>query len=157
VSSGPVLIGYDGTRASEHALRESAELLAGRSALVVVVWKPGLAFDLLGLPSNLGLPPVPLDVRTVLEVDRAQYEAAQEGAQRAAQLARNLGLQAEPLLVADEPEVTVADTLLRLARERDVQALVVGAAAHDGLLGDTSRSLLRHAQRPVVVIPVPGS
>jgi nucleotide-binding universal stress UspA family protein len=32
VRSGPLLIGYDGTRAAEHALREATRLLAHRRA-----------------------------------------------------------------------------------------------------------------------------
>jgi nucleotide-binding universal stress UspA family protein len=153
VSSGPLLIGYDGTAASDQALRESAELFKGRRALVVVVWKEGLGFEIVReLPSSIGLPPAPLDLRTALEIDRSQYEWAQDAAARAAELARQLGLEAEPLAVAEDVEITIADTLLRLARERDAQAVVVGAHAHGGLLGSTARTIIRHAERPVVVV-----
>jgi nucleotide-binding universal stress UspA family protein len=156
VRPGPVLIAYDGSRASEHALREAAELLEGSPALVVVVWKAGLAFELIELPaSSIGLPPAPLDIGAALEVDRRLYEAAQEGAARAVALARELGLEAEPLVVAEEPEVPVAETLVRLARERDARALVVGAHAHGAMLGRVSRDVVREARCPVVVIREP--
>jgi len=156
VRATPILIGYDGTRASEHALREAAGLLGGRPALVVVVWQAGLAFELIELPtSSVGLPPAPLDLRTALETDRALYEAAQDAAQRAAALARTLGLDADALVVAEDPETPVADTLLRLAKEREGQAIVVGAHVHGGLLGSTSRAVIRHAQCPVVVVREP--
>ena len=90
--SGPVLIGYDGSRAAEHALREAATLLEHGPALVVVVIKPGLALELIELPaSTIGLPPAPIDVRTALEVERSLAEAAEQGAQRAAALARRAG------------------------------------------------------------------
>jgi hypothetical protein len=116
VRTGPLLIGYDGTRAAEHALREAAGLLAHRRALVIVVIKPGLAFELIELPaSSVGLPPAPIDIRTALEVERKLSEVAREGAQRAAALARELGLEAAPLVVAEEPDVSVAETLLRVA------------------------------------------
>ena len=39
--SGPVIIGYDGTPASEGALREAPARFAPRPALVVVVWEGG--------------------------------------------------------------------------------------------------------------------
>ncbi len=156
--SGPVLIGYDGSRPAEHALREAAALLSQRSALVVVVIKPGLAFELIELPaSTIGLPPAPIDIRTALEVERKLSEAAQEGAQRAAALARELGLDAEPLVVADEPEITVAETLLRLARERNSRALVVGAHAHGPIVGTTLRSILRDATCPVLAAREPAT
>jgi nucleotide-binding universal stress UspA family protein len=157
VRSGPLLIGYDGTRAAEHALREAAGLLAHRRALVVVVIKPGLAFELIELPaSSVGLPPAPIDVRTALEVERELGEAAQEGAERAAALARELGLEADPLVVAEEPEVSVAETLLTVAEPRDARAIVLGAPGHGPIIGGTSRSVLRDATCPVVVVHEPA-
>jgi nucleotide-binding universal stress UspA family protein len=152
----PVLIGYDGTQAAEHALREAAGLLGGRPALVVVVWNAGLAFELIELPtSSVGLPPAPLDLRTAMEVDQSLYEAAQRAAERAAELARTLGLEAEPLVVAEDPETPVAETLLRIARERDAQVIVVGAHLHGGILGSTSRTVIREARCPVLVVREP--
>jgi nucleotide-binding universal stress UspA family protein len=123
---------------------------------VVVVWKAGLAFELLELPtSSVGLPPAPLDLRTALEADRSLYEGAQRAAEQAAGLARTLGLEAEPLVVAEEPEISVAESLVRLARERDAPAIVVGAHAHGGLLGSTSRAVVREARCPVLVVREP--
>jgi len=156
VRSGPILIGYDGTPASEHALREAAGLLRGRAALVVCVWKPGLAFELVELPaSSIGLPPAPLDLRTAIEVDRTLYEGAQRAAGQAAALARELGIEAEPLTVAEDLDVTVDETLVTLARERDAQAVVVGAHAHGGLLGATARGVIHQAPCPAVVVREP--
>jgi nucleotide-binding universal stress UspA family protein len=151
-----VLIGYDGTPAAEHALREAARLLSGRPALVVVVWKAGLAFELIELPtSSVGLPPAPLDIRTALEADQALYEAAQRAAEQAAQLARTLGLDAEPLVVAEDPEIEVAETLVRLARERAAEAIAIGAHARSGLLGSTCRAVIKSAPCPVLVVRSP--
>lgn len=151
-----VLIGYDGTPAAEYALREAARLLSGRPALVVVVWKAGLAFELIELPtSSIGLPPAPLDIRTALEADQALYEAAQRAAEQAAQLARTLGLDAEPLVVAEDPEIEVAETLVRLARERAAEAIAIGAHARSGLLGSTCRAVIKSAPCPVLVVRSP--
>ena len=154
--SASILIGYDGTRASEHALREAAGLLAARQALIVVVYKPGLAFELIELPaSSIGLPPAALDIRTALEADRNIYEGAQEAAEHAAGLARMLGMEAEGLVVAEDPEISVAETLLRLARERDAAALVVGSHRHGPILGSVSREVIRDASCPVLVVREP--
>jgi nucleotide-binding universal stress UspA family protein len=153
VSSGPVLIGYDGTGAAEHALRETAELLPGREAVVVVVWKAGLAFELVALPAaGVGLPPAPVDMRTALDVDRSLLESASRGAERAADLARELGLDAEPLVVADDPETPVDDTLVRVARERDAQVVAIGAHKHGPILGSISRGVVRNAPCPTLVV-----
>jgi nucleotide-binding universal stress UspA family protein len=153
VRKGPVLIGYDGSAAAERALRETAELLSGREAVVVVVWKAGLGFELVELPAaSVGLPPSPIDVRTALDVGRSLLESASRGAERAAELARELGLDAEPLVVADDPETPVDETLVRVARERDAQVLAVGAHKHGPILGRISRGVVRNASCPALVV-----
>lgn len=157
VRAGPVVIGYDGTPAAVNALEEAAVLLAKRRALIVTVWKAGLGFELIALPaSSIGLPPAPLDVSAALEVDRRQFEAAQRAAAIAAEQARRLGLDAEPLVVADDPETPVAETLLRVAHERDVAALVVGAHSHGPILGSIARAVVRGAECPVLVVRESG-
>jgi nucleotide-binding universal stress UspA family protein len=83
----------------------------------------------------------------------AAHDDAQRLAEHGAALAREAGLQADGLAVADD--VTVADTLVRLAREFDAQAVVAGAHDHRGLRrlvpGRTLAGLLREAPCPVVV------
>ncbi|MCW2631117.1 MAG: hypothetical protein JWR88_79 [Pseudonocardia sp.] len=154
--SGPVIIGFDGSPAAERAVREAGALLApARPALVVVVWEAGRAYDVMDIPSlALETPPVPLDIRTATEVDLAMYETAQRLAQHGANLAREAGLEAEGLAVADD--VTVADTLVRLAEENSSPAVVVGSHGHSDLrdlvLGGTARSVVQHAPCPVVVV-----
>ena len=155
VRSGPVLIAYDGTRASEAALREAAALLAdpSRRALAVAVVKPGLAFELIESPTlRLGLPPATVDMRTALEVEQRLTENAEAAVQRAAALVHDFGLEAEGLVVAEDPEITVSETLCRLARERDAQVLVVGEHGHGPLLGSTARAVIKEAPCPVLVV-----
>ena len=161
VRNGPLLIAYDGTPASNWALWEAAALLRGHKALVVTVYKPGLAFELMELPTaTVGLPPAPLDVRTALEVDRQLCEDARRMAEQGARLAKEAGLDVEGLAVAEEVEVTIAETIVDVARERDSGAIAVGAHGHGRLgeviLGSTSRDVIRHAPCPVVVVRHPG-
>jgi nucleotide-binding universal stress UspA family protein len=157
VRSGPIVIGYDGSAAAEHAVREAGELLRGRPALVVVVWKQGLGFELLELPTaTIGLPPAQIDIRTAFEIDEAMQERAQRLAQNGAGLAREAGLEAEGLAVADDVDVPVSETIVKVARERDAQAIVVGAHGHGAaaevILGSTTRDIVRHGPCPVVVV-----
>jgi len=152
--TGPVVIGFDGTAPAERALRESAALLAPRPALVVVVWETGRAFDLLTLPIRTLEVPVSLDVRAAIEAEKAAYESAERLAEQGAALASELGYQAEGLAVADE--MSVADTLLRVAAEHDSPALVVGSHGRRGLaaalLGSTSKAVVERASCPVMVV-----
>jgi nucleotide-binding universal stress UspA family protein len=153
--SRPVIIGYDGTPAAEQALRGAVPLLVPHAVLVVVVWEAGKAFDLATLPvSGFEPPPTLVDLRGGFALDRAVHEAAERAAQHGAALARAAGLDAQSLVVADE--VTVADTLIRLAREYDSPAIVVGTHGlrpiGEVLLGSTSRDVVERAPCPVVVV-----
>lgn len=155
--SGPILIGFDGSDVAEQAIREAGALLAGRPAVVIVVWKAGVGFELLTLPtSTIGLPPTSIDISAALETDRALYEHAERLAAKGAGLARDAGLDAEGLVIADEPAVPIAETLTRTADERDAAALVVGSHGHGpvaaALVGSTTQGVLRHARVPVVVV-----
>jgi nucleotide-binding universal stress UspA family protein len=152
--AGPVIIGFDGTPASVGAVRESAALLGPRAALVVVVWEAGRSFELATRPDRtLEAPVVTLDLGTAFEAEEAAYESARRMAELGAALAREAGLKAEGLAVADD--ATVEDTLIRLAREHDSPAVVVGDHQHRRLgkvvHGSTLTGLLRAAPCPVVV------
>jgi nucleotide-binding universal stress UspA family protein len=153
VRSGPIVIAYDGSPAAEHALREASELLGSRPALVLVVWEAGAAYEMVELPAATDLVPAPIDVRSAAELDHAMHERAQHLAQHGAELARQAGFAAEGLAVADE--VSVAETIVRVARERDAQAVVMGAHGHSALterlIGTTSQSVARHAPCPVLL------
>jgi nucleotide-binding universal stress UspA family protein len=124
--------------------------------LVLVVWKSGLGFELLEMPSVAGLPPAPIDIRTALEIDESLYESAQRLARKGAGIARDAGLEAEALVVAEAPEIPVSETVVRVARERGSSAVVVGERGHGRLgevfLGSVSRNVIRYAPCPVIVV-----
>jgi nucleotide-binding universal stress UspA family protein len=158
MSTGPVIIGYDGSAASERALRSAANLLAPHKAVVVVVWEAGRGFDVVEIPSlALELPPATVDLRAGYELEEAMAEAAERLARRGAALAVELGLDAEGLAVADE--MTVAETLVRVADERGAGAIAIGSHGHGALreafLGSTSRGVMRHATCPVLLVRAP--
>jgi nucleotide-binding universal stress UspA family protein len=108
----------------------------------------------IGPPEALGTGNIPPDPETVEMVDRAQREHASRVAAEGAELAKSLGLTAEPHSVPDD--LDVADTLLEIARDRDAAVVVVGSHGLSGLrahlLGGVSRKLLSRADRPVLVI-----
>lgn len=147
--SGPVVVGYDGSESSERALRDAAALLKPRRALVVVVWKEDIALRAIDPPEHL--PPAALDIRTAQEVEQSMAERAQRLAQHGAEIAREGGLDAEGLAIAEEVSVTIAEVLVDIAERRDAAAIVVGGHGHGGTIGPISRDVIRTARRPVLV------
>ena len=150
----PIVIGFDGSPSAQVAIREAAALLGGRPALVVTVWEPGLAYAA-SVPSSLDLPAAPVDVTTAAEIDDALDQRAHRLAEQGVALAKEAGfVSAEAVIAADESNV--AETIVEVARERDAQAIVVGSRGLSGLkarlAGSTSKHVLQHADRPVVVI-----
>jgi nucleotide-binding universal stress UspA family protein len=149
--SGPALVGYDGSPAATQALQEAIDLLGPVPLLVVVIWEAGLPFELAATPT---IDPAPIDIRAALELDRQLYDRARRWAEQAAADARQAGGTADGLVVADE--LTPADTLIRLAAERDAPVIVVGRHGHravtEALMGSTTRELIRRAPCPVLVV-----
>ncbi|MGE3287299.1 MAG: universal stress protein [Pseudonocardia sp.] len=160
MSSGPVVIAFDGSPASRHALRTAAALMAPRRGLVVVVWEAGLAFDLAAIPSaSLDLPPAEVDYARAAQIDQTLAANAQELARHGAALAAEMGMAAEALAVVDE--LTVGETLVRVARKVDAAAVVVGrqerGMLHDFFVGSTTKELVKHSPCPVLVVRGDGS
>jgi nucleotide-binding universal stress UspA family protein len=145
----PLVVAYDGSPASEMALVEAAALLAPRRAVIVTVWKEGIGLRVVDLPEQL--PPAPLDARLAVGFDRAMAERARRLAEHGAALAREAGLEAESLAVAEEAEVPVSDTVVDVAEQRGAAAIAVGSHRHGGAIGRISRDVIRRARCPVLV------
>src|SRR5207245_5741202 len=129
--SGPVVIAYDGSDLAKTAVRAAARLLKPLPALVVTVWEPGLALisnvaDAIPPGSELPGP----DFETAVAVDRMMAEHASSVAAQGAELARSMGLDAEPVAVPDE--ANVPETIVRIAEERKARAAANGSREHSG-------------------------
>jgi len=152
--TAPVLVAYDGSDLSKAAVRHAAELFPDFRAVVATVWEPELP-ELPVIDPDIGAGvSIPADAETVEQIERVEHEHAERVARTGAELARSLGLDAEPHAVPDE--VDVSDTLIDLAREQRAAVVVVGSHGISGLrsrlLGGVSRRLIGHCDRPVLVI-----
>jgi nucleotide-binding universal stress UspA family protein len=143
--TGPVLIAYDGTSRAERVIRDGAALVGPRPVLVLLVWTPGMAVD----PPRDGLPPAPLAVRAEVEVDERLIGPARLAAAQGARVARGVGLDAESLVVADEPGSPVYDTIVWVAHERRAEAILISCRTRGRGL---ARRLIRQAPCAVVVV-----
>jgi nucleotide-binding universal stress UspA family protein len=147
------LIAYDGSPAAQHAVAQAGRLLSARRVVVVTVWEAALAF----VPAPTGLvtgSAVPISPAGVAEIQDAVQQHAERVAHEGAQLARRLGLEAEPLALADLGGV--GETILGVARDRNPAVIVIGSHGLGRLLarlqGSTASHLLRHATCPVLAV-----
>jgi nucleotide-binding universal stress UspA family protein len=150
---GPTLIAFDGSAAARQAVAAAAALLKPRATLVVSVWEPALAYAAAAPPPDVAMTPA-IDPSTALEVDNTLRGHAERVAAEGAELARSLGLDAEPLAIADVHDI--ARTIVDVAGEHNAATIVVGSRGLSGLRarfeGSTSKGVVKHAQCPVIVV-----
>ncbi len=147
-----ILVGVDYEKASQQALRTAFELASGVGSRVVAafVWAAPYA------PSAMGIETLGSAPRDLFE--RVRQEAAQTmqtfvGEQKA-DVSGNV--ESECLVVSGDPRSKLAE----LAEKHHAEMIVVGTHNRTGLsrflLGSVAEHLLRHAQCPVLAVPVPS-
>jgi nucleotide-binding universal stress UspA family protein len=153
----PTLIAFDGSAPARRAVAEAAAVLKPRVTLVLTVWEAALAQAVV-VPPDVAVTPV-VDPSTVLTFDEALRGHAERVASEGAELARSLGLDAEPLAMSDVRDV--ARTIVEVARERNAATIVVGSRGLSGLRarfeGSTSKGVVKHAPCPVVLVHDEGA
>jgi nucleotide-binding universal stress UspA family protein len=147
-AGGPLLICFDGSADAEQAIQRAGGLLVARDALVLTVWQPTAA---LGSFSWGGEAAGMVDF---VELDRAGAEDAGRIAEEGVRLAREAGLDAEPIAIkATGP---VWKTIVETADAHDAAAIVMGSRGLTGvrsmLLGSVSSAAVHHADRPTLVV-----
>lgn len=151
-----MLIAYDGSPPARRAVAEAAKLLGSHRTLVITVWEKGLAYASAGVPTDGIIGPI-VDPAAARDLDHDLHLHAERVSHDGAELARSLGLDAEPLAVADAGDV--AHTILSVASERQAAAIVVGSRGLSGLRarleGSTSNGVLKRASCPVLVVHEP--
>jgi nucleotide-binding universal stress UspA family protein len=142
----PVIVCYDGSKASTEALEYTAAVLSSALAIVVTVWRE-VTEEML---SSGAAPPAGDPVEINVQTRRAAEEAARSGAERA----RAAGLNAEPLVVKTSGPIWKA--IEAVAHARDALLIVCGTG-RSGLKtvmpGDVAIALVQHASKPVLVVP----
>ena len=151
MSTAPILICYDGSNDSKQAVSRAGELFPAHRAIVLHVWEP--------LTDVASVPPVPglhgMLEEGLGEMDRIGSDVSQQTAREGTEQGRAAGLDAESLSVSSPGRAW--RNILKVARERDVQAIVLGqrgiGGAERALLGSVSTAVVHHADRPVLVVP----
>jgi nucleotide-binding universal stress UspA family protein len=151
-----ILIAYDGSAEGRRAIAVAAQRLAGPAMVLHVlpqVVRAPLTTD--AMTGSLG------DEEAFAAHAQRLRARAELLAAEGAQLARQAGLAAEPLVV-EAATHRVWRAIVEVAEAHDVQMIVLGHRSATGLRtslpGSVSRGVVAHSLRPVVVVPTaPGS
>jgi len=150
---GPTLIAFDGSAAARQAVATAAKLLQPRQALVLTVWEAALAHAAPAPVPAAGSAPL-VDPSAGPDLDSESRRDAERVASEGAELARSLGLDAEPIATVDVHDV--GRTIVELAVRHEAAAIVIGSRGLSGvrarLEGSTSKGVIRHASCPVIVV-----
>ena len=155
---GPILIAFDGSPAARQAVADTAWFAQPRRALVLTVWDGALAYSMVAPGPDVTMAPT-VEPAAVLDIDQELGRRAERIAAEGAELARSLGLDAQPLAMSDAGDI--ASAILDVAREHNAAAIVVGSRGLNGLRarleGSTSKHVLKHASCPVLIVHEHGS
>jgi nucleotide-binding universal stress UspA family protein len=147
-NTSPVLIAYDGSDFAKGAIAEAANQLAvGRRAIVLTVSEP-----LGGIP-YFGAAGAPVEPETVEGLIDAAKESAQKVAEEGAELARDAGLDAEPLVAIGGP---IWNLIVEAADQQGADPIVIGSRGRSGvahvLLGSVAAAVAQHSKRSVLIV-----
>jgi nucleotide-binding universal stress UspA family protein len=147
-ADGPLLLCYDGSEDATHAIERAGALLAGRPALVLTVWQAT------ALPGSLGISGDSGGMVDFIRVDRAAAEDGGRVAGEGVRIAREAGLDAEPLAI--EATGPIWKTIVEIADRHHAATIVMGSRGLTGLrsmlLGSVSSAVVHHADRPALII-----
>jgi nucleotide-binding universal stress UspA family protein len=146
MDDGPILICYDDSDASGHAIEAAASLLTQRRAVVLAV-EPFLTLE---ESAGAAGGPMPVDFETL------NKDAAVELANRGAQIAREAGFDSEARAELAAP---TWQGVVGVADEIDARVIVIAGTGLSGLgervKGKVPRTVAEHAGRPVLLVPPP--
>jgi nucleotide-binding universal stress UspA family protein len=147
-ASGPIVIAYDGSPASDRAIDVAGKLLPGREALVVHVYESQYRDSRAVRALARG------EVGDIVKaLDQALTDEAKETMEQGLERARAAGLDARGETI--EASSGVWRTIVGLVRERGAALVATGSRGIGGarsvLLGSVSSGLVQNAEVPVLV------
>jgi nucleotide-binding universal stress UspA family protein len=142
-----ILIAYDGTAGSNHAITVAGALLGGGHAHVLHVWQPlATAGDAFALTAT-----IPATADTIVRQEAYAQGVAEDGADEA----RAAGFDAD--WEAIEAAGSIADVIEATIDRLRPDLVVIGSRGLTGLTallkGSVSHHVCAHAHAPVLVVP----
>lgn len=163
--TAPLLVAYDGSDASKHAIQQVAASFPGRSAVVLQVVETAVLAGLEHLEA-LTSHRAEIAQEVIDEINRMVETQATESAGEGAVLAKAAGLNAEPRVEfyrhrnVQASAGEVAHTIIAIGDELDAATIVLstgGLVSPTGplRLGSVAYRVLHDADRPVLLVPRP--
>lgn len=147
-----MLIAYDGSDEARRAIEWAGALLSVNTAYILTAWEP-LQRQAARTAGASGMMQPDWD-STVDDGDPA-HEEAKRICREGIEIAASVGFTAEPYLV--ESETTIWSAIVDAARDLDAGIIVSGTRGNSGLRGllssSTADAVLKHAGRPVLIVP----
>jgi nucleotide-binding universal stress UspA family protein len=152
----PVLLAYDGSSDAKHAIATAGELLGGQAVVVHVYALPSTAPT--GVP-GAGIA-FAVDPAVDSEVERATREHAEAVVSEGVDVARAAGFDPQPELVPGDGVYGVWNAIVSVGEQHDASVIVLGHGdlswLEEKLLGRVDSGVVKHAGRPVLVVPAPA-
>lgn len=149
--SQTMLLAYDGTDEAAHAMEYAAKLLRPTTVEIITAWEPS-ARQAARSVSRVGVQMVGSSDDPAAD---PAYEEAQRVCNEGVNFAESLGLSGRGHLV--ESATTIYEAIAESAAELDADVIVTGTRAVSGVRSlwntSTAEHLVRHAGRPVFVVP----
>jgi nucleotide-binding universal stress UspA family protein len=149
------LLCFDGSADAVAAIAKGGEMLAPGSAVVLTEWETVTSWAPYD-PATMLTAPFSRLAAATLHLDEIVRDVAREQMAQGVELAVKAGFRAEGRVEQGKPWHEIC----RVAGELDAEAIVVGARGlgrvGSTLLGSVSLSVVHHARRPVLVIPLPN-
>lgn len=146
-----ILLCYDGSESSKHAVSFSHQTLRDEPAVLLHVWSPPEKV----LADAFSTRDSDSASRTQAILESMAVTRAQEVADEGRAFATELGLQVEVRQARNN--TSVWRTILDVANELDSDLIVAGThgttAVQENPLGSVSGSLVHHSKRPILIIP----
>jgi nucleotide-binding universal stress UspA family protein len=146
----PAMFAYDASAPADHAIRTAATLLRPRPALLTTAWQSAtyaVGLALLAVPDAVAR-------KGADELDNDSHRKAHAHATHGAAL---LGAAGWPCETAAPEARSAPSAIIGAANEHDAAIIVTGTRGHSritaALIGSTAEGILRHADRPVLLVP----
>jgi nucleotide-binding universal stress UspA family protein len=150
-ASAPALFAYDGSPPATNAVGVAAQLLRQRPAVVATAWMTAaqaVAVAMLAVPDEVAR-------KGAEGLDTASRNAARASAHEGAQLLGERGWQCHSAQLQAARKASTA--IIDAGDDPDAAVNVTGTRGRSRvaatLLGSTAEEILRHAERPVLLVP----